>query len=38
MVLEPIITKPVSNHIGNNFIDDNKFITDILSINLINKT
>ena len=32
MVLEPIISKAVFNHIGNAFIDDNKMITDILSM------
>ena len=32
MVLEPIISKAVFNHIENVFIDDNKMITDILSM------
>ena len=32
MVLEPIISKAVYNHIGNSFIDNDKFITDILSM------
>lgn len=32
LVLEPIISKAVCNHIGNTFIDDKKYITDILSM------
>lgn len=32
IVLEPIISKAVNNHIGNAFIDENKMITDILSM------
>ncbi len=32
MVLEPIVSKAVFNHIGNAFIDDKKMITDILSM------
>ncbi len=32
MVLEPMVSKAVFNHIGNAFIDDRKMITDILSM------
>ena len=32
IVLEPIISKAINNHIGTAFIDENKMITDILSI------
>lgn len=32
MVLEPIISKAVFNHVGNSVVDDKKFIIDILSM------
>jgi hypothetical protein len=32
MVLEPIISKAVFNHIGKSFIDEKHYITDILSL------
>lgn len=32
MVLEPIVSKAVFNHVGHSFVDDKKFITDILSM------
>lgn len=32
MVLEPIVSKAVFNHVSHSFVDDKKFITDILSM------